>query len=85
MFKDWKEYRDYLLEHLLESVEVKTGMAKRFEAMEFYHEHVGDELYRLQIQSIITNDIEYTKLTNWENGFERVLIRRRIRGEKVYD
>jgi phosphoadenosine phosphosulfate reductase len=85
MFVSWKEYRDYLLEKLIESEDVRKGLRKEFDRMEFYAEHVGDELYKLHIQSIITNDLEYTKLKNWENGFQRVLIRRKIRGEKVYD
>lgn len=36
--------------------------------MERYRSAVGDELDRIQIQSILTNDWECIKLDNWEHS-----------------
>jgi predicted phosphoadenosine phosphosulfate sulfurtransferase len=67
MFSSWTEYRDYLLEHLIEDPKVKTDFAKFFESIERrYSRSVGEDLYKTQINSILCNDVEMTKLRNWE-------------------
>lgn len=67
MFSTWTEYRDYLLENLIEDPKVKTDFAKFFESIERrYSRSVGEDLYKTQINSILCNDVEMTKLRNWE-------------------
>lgn len=67
MFKDWVEYRDYLLENLIPEDKYKEKFAKKFASIERrYSRSVGPELYKSQINSILCNDVELTKLGNWE-------------------
>ena len=67
MFNTWVEYRDYLLEHLIEDPKVKEDFAKFFESIERrYSRSVGEDLWKTEINSILCNDVEMTKLRNWE-------------------
>lgn len=87
MFTDWKEYRDYLLEKLIVDPEVKAGFVKRFKSMDstYSAEFVSlEEMTKVQVQSILANDIDHVKTKNWENNFNQVIARRKMRGEKTY-
>jgi predicted phosphoadenosine phosphosulfate sulfurtransferase len=67
MFNSWTEYRDYLVEHLIEDPKVKKTFQDYFESVERrYSRSVGEDLYKTQINSILCNDVELTKLKNWE-------------------
>lgn len=68
MFKDWKEYRDFLLEKLISNEKWKAGFKKKFDVMDKkYAEIVGkDKMWKMQVQSILTNDWELIKINNWE-------------------
>ena len=67
MFKDWVEYRDYLLENLILDPKHRKRFADRFESIERrYSRSVGPEMYKTFINSILCNDVEMTKLANWE-------------------
>lgn len=70
MFKNWKEYRDYLLENLVESEETRKLFKKKFEDME--PRYIGmaypQALYQAQITTILANDYYFTKLQNFETG-----------------
>jgi predicted phosphoadenosine phosphosulfate sulfurtransferase len=85
MFTSWQEYRDYLLEKLIDNEDWKARMRRRFASMDkVFLADVGDKLYRIQIQSILTNDWECIKLGNFTKSPEADIIRKRNRGEKVY-
>lgn len=65
MFKNWKEYRDFLLDKLIDNREHRIGFAEKFKEMDdrlFYI--YGESLYRKQINAILTNDFLHTKLKN---------------------
>lgn len=70
MFKDWKEYRDYLLENLITDEEKKKKFSKMFKSIdEKYSICVKPEnIYKTQIQSILANDYHGTKLDNAIRG-----------------
>ena len=53
MFKDWKEYRDYLLVHLVKK-EYRELFRKRWE------KQIGDDWYKLHCREIAINDIDGT-------------------------
>jgi len=70
MFKDWKEYRDYLLENIIQG-EFKSIFIKRFIQMDKHLENSIDinnndyeKMYRVQIGMIMTNDYMGTKQNN---------------------
>jgi len=82
MFKDWKEYRDYLLEKLVEPQfqEKFAGKFMRMDARYEQYEHI-DTVYQAQITAILTNDIYFTKLQNFETHIELREYRRARRKE----
>lgn len=65
MFKDWKEYRDFLLEKLIVDAKHKDGFRRYFaEQDERLGWVYGDGLYKRQISSILANDFGFWKLRN---------------------
>lgn len=72
MFKDWKEYRDYLLENLIESEEKRKIFIKKFNDLDNHYKELPlkDGLYKMQINTLLINDFEFTKLDNWERNPE---------------
>lgn len=70
MFKDWKEYRDYLLEKLITDSEWRKGFEKKFIDMDKKYDTIRDiqSMYKMEVQSILTNDWEFVKLENWERS-----------------
>lgn len=59
MFMDWKEYRDYLLEHLITREDMQKIMKDGFDAVERnFPDDVSDSLYRIQINCIMANDYD---------------------------
>ena len=65
MFESWKEYRDYLLENLIEEEETKKRLRGFFTQLEPYEKYLGEAIYQTEIQSIVTNDWDGTKLKNY--------------------
>ena len=82
MFKDWKEYRDYLLEKLIEP-ERRPAFQKRFDwLIEYYGAAVPHEkIYKAQVQAILVNDYHGTKLENarssWGIALDRAGLRKK--------
>jgi predicted phosphoadenosine phosphosulfate sulfurtransferase len=68
MFKDWVEYRDYLLEHLFAQDDHKKTVRDYFKSLETRYSRSieSGKLYQTQINSILCNDYDLTKLRNWE-------------------
>jgi predicted phosphoadenosine phosphosulfate sulfurtransferase len=63
MFRDWREYRDYLLEHLITNAEHKAYFQKAFAAYDSrYSGKALADLYRTEVASILVNDYHGTKL-----------------------
>lgn len=67
MFKDWKEYSYYLVDNLIEE-KYREHFTKKFKAMEKMYLEIAEVagLYQTFVQSIIVNDIFFTKLGNWQ-------------------
>lgn len=86
MFRSWHEYRDYLLEHLIDNEMWKVGWRKKFAKHDrLYGKDVEEEkLCRVHINSILTNDWEHIKLNNFEAQPAMCMIRKRLKGRHVY-
>ena len=67
MFKDWREYRDYLLEHLISNPEYKQIFTKAFNRHdEMYENYFGEDLYRTHVSTLLCQDFSLTKLSNFD-------------------
>jgi predicted phosphoadenosine phosphosulfate sulfurtransferase len=83
MFASWGEYRDYLLEKLITNPKWKESFRKTFRRHETFYGHaLYDEMCQLHVQSILTNDWEQIKMTNWEH-MPRVYAVRQDRRKKL--
>lgn len=85
MFSTWPEYRDYLAENLLEEPS-KSKLIKKFKSMDLKYKDINNKktLYKTQISSILTNDYNFTKLSNWEKSPAVNTWRRYQRGDTVF-
>lgn len=70
MFPTWKEYRDYLLEKLVDNPDWKIRFRKAFAKDDaiFGHCRPDAELGRMHVTSILTNDWEGIKIKNYRNN-----------------
>lgn len=71
MFKDWKEYRDYLLENLVENEEWREKFRTKFASHDLllkdYHKQ-SEEAAKVHVSAIMTNDWEFVKIGNYERN-----------------
>lgn len=69
MFKDWEEYRDYLLEHLIEDESRRVIYRKNFDSPAWRECRVcdawRDDFLRVCVKAILKNDFENTLLVNF--------------------
>ena len=83
MFRNWREYRDYLLEKLILEEKWRIGFAKRFAKQDEMYEGMGEEVVcRLHIASILTNDWEHIKLKNFESAPHNIAYKRAYQKKK---
>lgn len=71
MFSDWIEYRDYLLDNMIEQPEKRENMRREFARYdEKFEDAVRPKLTRVQIAAILVHDYEGIKLRlfNASNG-----------------
>lgn len=70
MFRNWVEYRDHLLENLITDEEHREVFRKRFKKLDDKYDfnYHKDKLTKVQINSLMANDFEGTKLINWERN-----------------
>jgi hypothetical protein len=67
MFKDWREYRDYLLENLITDPEYKKIFGKAFARHdEIYEDYFGQKLYETHVSTLLCQDFSLTKLSNFD-------------------
>ena len=87
MFRDWTEYRDYLLENLITGDKLKERFATRFKKMDDMYLGEVDEkqMCRVQINAILTHDEDMVKLDNWERAPQNYNIRRKVQGKSWFD
>jgi len=62
MFTDWREYRNYLLEHIVDDPEHKLGFKREFFTQDLIGEHLDSDtveaVMRGHVRGILTNDWE---------------------------
>lgn len=81
MFKDWWEYRDYLLEKLISNPQWREIMRKRFAKQdEKFREVAGTALPKSHVIQVLCNDWEGVKATSFEIGLRQK--HRELQGKK---
>lgn len=79
MFETWKEYRDYLLENLIEDEKIKNTMRTRFAAHDGrYISEVQEKLNKSEVRMILINDYHDTKYTTFHASHGKDAIKYRI-------
>jgi len=82
MFRSWREYRDYLLENLINDEDKKAMFKHKFglEDKKLIGTHKEEELYKVEVSTIINNDYSLTGLKNFMTAFDQIeLTKRRMR------
>ncbi|CAN5507682.1 phosphoadenosine phosphosulfate reductase family protein [soil metagenome] len=87
MFADWTEYRDYLLENLIQDDDSKAAFRKHFEGIDkFYiHETIKEAAAKICIKAILKNDWHSTTIENFLRRPQVYCYRKWRKGEDVYD
>lgn len=77
MFRDWREYRDHLLENLIETEERREVFRRQFESYErLFVPESHARLIKAEIDAILTNDYHGTKLNNFRTSNMRFQVKR---------
>jgi predicted phosphoadenosine phosphosulfate sulfurtransferase len=86
MFKNWKEYRDFLLDKLIVIEEDRAIYKKKFDAIDKKYTGLSceDVMIRACVNALILNDFEFTTLGNRERAPENYdIVKRSKRGESL--
>lgn len=83
MFNDWKEYRDYLTDNLITVPEYKEKYVKKWASLdeEYGEMRYPEDLYRKQIASLLVNDIDFAKMSQFLNTPPMITFRAWKRGD----
>ena len=83
MFQNWGEYRDFLLEKLIDNPDWKKGFKTIFAKHDLmFKEGRGERMYKEHINAILTNDWEHVKLGNFERRPENIDYKRAYQKRK---
>lgn len=78
MFRDWGEYRDFLLDKLIENKDWRRRFRERFAREEKkwgHHKELATRMRKTHVGALLTNDFEFTKMENFRN-LSRFLLRK---------
>lgn len=83
MFKDWKEYRDYLTDTLITIPENREKFRKCWVKMDkvYFEMKKPEDLYKKQIASVLVNDWEFVKIAGFLNSPPMITYREWFKGK----
>ena len=83
MFKNWQEYRDYLTENLITIDEHRARFVERWKKMDDVYSEMAhpEDVFKAQIRSVLVNDYEFVKLSNFMNSPALITYRQWRKGE----
>lgn len=86
MFKDWREYRDHLLVNLVTDQEYQDAMRKKFNQMDTVYALIKDisKLHKVHVATVLAQDIDFTKCSNFEQSPYAITYRRWKRGDTKF-
>jgi len=84
MFRDWKEYRDYLIDNLL-AEKYRYSFKSKFQDMDNKFKHMDkiEEMYKEQVFSVLSNDYEFVKISNFLGRPQTINFLKFMRGKKI--
>ena len=69
MFESWGQYRDYLLEKLVDNLKWRESLRRTFDRHQrLYGKEMYEPMCKVHVSSILTHDWEQVKLNNWEKS-----------------
>ena len=85
MFDGWKDYRDYLVDKLIQTDERRELFHKKFAWMDkkFSNMALEDERYKSEVLCILANDYHFTKLNNFLARPETVNFLKHEKGKPI--
>jgi predicted phosphoadenosine phosphosulfate sulfurtransferase len=84
MFSSWGEYRDYLLENLIDDDGNKAIFRRNFKNQDGRFEpEIDRELKKCQIAALLVNDLENVKMSTFKASHGRFLKNRGARGNAI--
>lgn len=77
MFRDWRDYRDFLLEKLVTDPDKRERMRRKFAQNDRKYGGMAHRylLHKREVNTILTNDWEFIKLGNFLNSPEMIAFR----------
>lgn len=80
MFKDWKEYSDYLAENIIQEQQYRDLYYKEIGKYDKYliNDLVRSDFYRHCVGTILASDWDFTKLHNFTTGYEFYTLKRYV-------
>ena len=85
MFQTWKEYRNYLVDNLIQTEERKLLFHKKFAKLDNQFEGMAmsEVRHKNEILSILSNDWHFTKIDNFLGRPETINFLKLKRGQKI--
>ena len=85
MFRDWAEYRDYLVDNLVQTDERRAIFRRKFADMDRAYKGMANEheRFKSEILCILANDFEFTKLDNFTSRPESINFRKHKKGQPI--
>lgn len=85
MFSDWVEYRDYLVDNLVQTEERREVFRKEFKKMDakFANMALPEERHKSEVLCILANDWHFTKLQNFLGRPETINFLKLQRGQTI--
>jgi len=86
VFNSWKEYRDYLVDHLLDEAYAKK-FRKKFRTLDKLTRYLHNEetFIKSEVQSVLTNDFSFVRLGNTVRSPRNVAALQYIKGLRSYE
>lgn len=74
MFSSWKEYRDYLVDHLVPEIELRARFRDQFRRWdELYEPAAQQDLVKMEIAAVLVNDYHGVKYTTFQASHARLM------------
>ena len=85
MFDSWRDYRDYLVEHLIQTDDRREIFRKKFAKLDtkFADMALPEERHKNEILSVLANDWHFTKIDNFLGRPETINYLKFKRGKEI--